>query len=271
MSSIESAALGLVQGLTEFLPISSSAHLVLVPYFLRWEDPGLAYDVALHLGSLLAILLFFWKDWLEIVKDFIADVTRKPPCKPQSGVTWKLLVLSTIPGVVAGLGLEKQAEATFRNPILIAVTLALFGLLLFYWDTRGKRNRGLDAVKVKDALLVGCAQALAIIPGVSRSGITITTALWLGFTRPSAVRFSFLLSAPIIGGAGLHKIKYIVQAIKVGGGAARMVGLGFAASLVSSLLAIGLLTTIVRSKSFTGFVVYRIGLATVIVLTAVLN
>lgn len=264
MSLIEPIVLGTVQGLTEFLPISSSAHLVLVPFFLGWTDPGLAFDVALHVGTLCAILIFFWREWVEILEDLVGSRRKR-------GVTWKLLVIGTIPGMVAGLLAEKQAEELFRNPLLIAASLSLFAILLWYWDSHGKKNRSLSEALSRDALIVGLAQALAIVPGVSRSGITITAALFVGLERSSAVRFSFLLSAPIIGGAGILKAPSIFALLAAGGSQAWAVILGFAASLMAGLLAIGLLTSIARSRTFNGFVVYRLLLAALIVATVLLK
>lgn len=264
MNLIEPIVLGTVQGLTEFLPISSSAHLVLVPFFLGWTDPGLAFDVALHVGTLCAILIFFRREWVEILEDLVG--TRR-----KSGVTWKLLVIGTIPGMVAGLLVEKQAEEFFRNPLLIAATLSLFAILLWYWDSHGKKNRSLSEALARDALIVGLAQALAIVPGVSRSGVTITAALFVGLERSSAVRFSFLLSAPIIGGAGILKAPSIFTTLAAGGSQAVAVLLGFATSLFAGLVAIGFLTTIARTRTFNGFVVYRLLLAAVIVATVLLR
>jgi undecaprenyl-diphosphatase len=184
-------------------------------------------------------------------------------------MNWKLLVVGTIPGVIAGLALEKAAEESFRNPLLIAATLSAFGLLLFYFDRVGRKSRDMAATTMRDALVVGCAQALAIVPGVSRSGITITAGLMLGLTRSTAVRFSFLLSAPIIGGAGVLKAKHILHALMAGGAQMNAVLIGFGSSLVASLLAIGLLSYIVKSRTFNVFVAYRLVLALVIVVVVI--
>lgn len=281
VSAAHAIILGLVQGLTEFLPVSSSGHLILAPYFLNFEDPGLAFDVALHMGTLAAILVFFWKDWFQIAtqcqvaskelvrgnlagaSDAIAGHAR--------GVPLALLILGTLPAAVIGLMLEKLAEETFRAPALVACTLAGFGALLWYWDVRGTKSRDVSKLNVKDALYVGLAQAVAIVPGVSRSGVTITTGLALGLTRQAAARFSFLLSGPITAGAGLLKMKYIFSTVKAGGAAAAAVGWGFAASLVSGLAALGLLNLIVKSNSYKAFAIYRFALAFIIIVLVIIH
>ncbi len=261
MYLLQAIVLGLVQGVTEFLPISSSAHLVLTPYLFGWEDPGLAYDVALHMGTLVAVLVYFWRDWLEMARQC---VTRGATTGPNTAhIVW--IIVGTMPAVVAGLLLEEQAEAIFRNPLLIACTLAAFGFLLWYWDTKGSKARDFAHFHLRDAVIIGVAQALAIVPGVSRSGITITAALALGLTRSHAARFSFLLSAPITAGAGILKSSYMIDTLQAGGPAAAMVVMGFVASLLSGLAAIYFLSVILKSRSFKGFVWYRLALALFIV------
>lgn len=261
MSLIQSIILGIVQGLTEFLPISSSAHLTLVPIFLKWQDPGLAYDVALHLGTLTAILIAFWKDWLDVIRQALHKLGIKHNHNEHATVDFRWIILGSFPAAIAGLLLEKQAENTFRSPLIIAITLATFGIVLGLADRSGKKTRPLLGIKLKEAMIIGCAQAMAIIPGVSRSGITITAALLLGFTRPAALRFSFLLSAPIIAGAGMVKIKHILALISNGGTEAQAVFVGFLASLFSGLIAIFFLNKLITTKSFSPFVYYRVALA----------
>ncbi|MEW6056979.1 MAG: undecaprenyl-diphosphate phosphatase [Bdellovibrionota bacterium] len=263
MEPIHSLVLGILQGLTEFLPVSSSAHLVLAPFLFEWKDPGLAFDVALHMGTLGALLGYYWKDWLDLAKQ---PFQKK---KNKNGIQWKHLIVGTIPAVIFGFTLQKHAEETFRNPLLIAFTLTAFGLLLFYFDRKGSQSRNLSGLSVRDALVIGAAQALAIIPGVSRSGVTITAALALGMSRSAATRFSFLLSAPVVGGAGLLKGKYIVQALTAGGNEAATILLGLSASFISGAFAIGLLSYIAKTKTFNVFVVYRVLLALVIVIVVI--
>ena len=193
VSLIQPVVLGIIQGLTEFLPISSSAHLILLPRFLGWTDPGLAFDVALHLGTLAGVLAYFWQD--------LWDIPRK---------TVGFLIVATVPGAVAGLLLEHKAETVFRSPALIAGALILMGAALAVADWRGNGDKKISDLTLKKAILIGLAQGLALIPGVSRSGVTITTALAIGLERREAARFSFLLSIPIIAGAGMLKFKAIL-------------------------------------------------------------
>ena len=197
MDFIQAITLGLVQGLGEFLPISSSAHLVLVPWLMGWQDAGLRFDVALHVGTLFAVIAYFWRDWINLLSDglkFKGTVEGK--------LFW-LLVVSTIPGGVAGLLLESYAETIFRNPLLIAIMLMILGVILYYADTRSASVKNIDMIGLKESLFIGIAQILAIIPGVSRSGITMTAGRFMGLNRETSARFSFLLSTPIIAGAGL--------------------------------------------------------------------
>ncbi|TBR19645.1 undecaprenyl-diphosphate phosphatase [bacterium] len=201
MTNGHAAVLGAIQGLAEFLPISSSAHLALAPRLLGWEDQGLAFDVALHMGTLGALLLVFWRDWWELALDGLrrADTDRRR--------LFDALVVGTVPAAVAGLLLEHQAETVFRDPARIAAALAAFGVLMAWADRRGAKDRGLPSAGMKDVVVVGLAQALAIVPGVSRSGITLTAGLLMGFDRVAAARLSFLLAMPITAGAGLHEAK----------------------------------------------------------------
>src|SRR6266403_5289729 len=169
ISTIQAIVLGIVQGLTEFLPVSSSAHLILVPWLLRWRDPGLAFDVVLHLGTLLALLAYYWRDWRDMGMSLL-DGSQMPRR------LLLLLVVASVPGAIIGVLLEKQAETIFRSSVLIAATLALMGIALWTADSIGSKQRKIDDVTFVDAILIGLSQALAIIPGVSRSGATITTA-----------------------------------------------------------------------------------------------
>lgn len=266
MEILQAIVLGIVQGLTEFLPISSSGHLVLVPYFLKWTDPGLAFDVALHMGTLAAVLLYFWRDWMAMGERLLG---RKKNL--HATVDIKLIILGCVPAAIGGLLLKDIVETQLRSPLLIAGTLALFGIVLWYFDEFGKKKNPLESFTVRDALLVGAAQTLALVPGVSRSGITITAALALGYVRPAAMRFSFLLAAPITAGAGLVKAKYIVKGLIAGGPVAQGIIAGFTASLVSGLIAVWLLSLLLRTRSFTGFAVYRVLLALVIIITVIVG
>src|SRR5271168_1280625 len=198
-SVLQAIVLGIVQGLTEFLPVSSSAHLILVPWLLRWQDPGLAFDVALHLGTLLALLAYYWREWLDMGMS-LADG------RPLPRRLLFLLIVASVPGAIIGVLLEKQAETIFRDHYaVIGATLAIMGLVLWAADRIGSKVRKIEDISLLDAVLIGLSQALAIIPGVSRSGATITTARLLGIDRADAANFSFLMATPIIAGAGLHE------------------------------------------------------------------
>jgi undecaprenyl-diphosphatase len=256
-SVLQAIVLGIVQGLTEFLPVSSSAHLILVPWLLKWQqDPGLAFDVVLHLGTLLALVIFYWREWLEMVLSLAnGDHVRRR--------LLFLLIVASVPGAIIGILLEKQAETIFRSPVLIAVTLATLGLILWAADAFGSKKRKIDNLTLLDALLIGLSQALAIIPGVSRSGATITTARFLGIDRADAANFSFLMATPIIAGAGLLEARKFFHS-----GLTAQLGWGFAASAVFGLLAIVWLLSYVRTHTYRPFAIYRIVLAAVVVAVA---
>src|ERR1700676_3088683 len=246
-SVYQAIVLGIVQGLTEFLPVSSSAHLILLPVLLKWqEDPGLSFDVVLHLGTLLALLIFYWREWLEMAVS-LANGNRV-----QRRLLF-LLIVASVPGAIIGVLLEKQAETIFRSPVLIACTLATLGVLLWTADAIGSKTRKIGDLTLIDAVLIGLSQALAIIPGVSRSGATITTARMLGIERADAANFSFLMATPIIAGAGLMEAHKLLHS-----GLTADLGWGFVASAIFSLLAIVGLLRFVRTHSYQPFAIYRI-------------
>ena len=253
-SVFQAIILGIVQGLTEFLPVSSSAHLILIPWLFKWrEDPGLAFDVILHLGTLLALLIFYWREWLEMVMS-LANGNRV-----QRRLLF-LLIVASVPGAIIGVLLEKQAETIFRSPVLIAGTMATLGILLWAADAFGSKKRKIGEITFLDALLIGLSQAFAIIPGVSRSGATITTARFLGIERADAANFSFLMATPIIAGAGLLEVRKFIHS-----GLTPQLGWGFAASAVFGVLAIVWLLRFVRTHSYRSFAIYRIALAVLVV------
>jgi undecaprenyl-diphosphatase len=265
MDIFQSIILGIVQGLGEFLPISSTAHLVLAPYFFGWSDPGLSFDVALHIGTLIAVLSFFWRDWMIILKlalqkisNFkfqISNLEEYP-----SDLLW-LLIIASVPGAIFGLIFEKKAETVFRSPLLIAATLSVVGLLLYLIDKYAKHRKDISEVSYKDALVIGFSQAVAIIPGVSRSGATMTAGLALGLSRESAARFSFLLSTPIIFGAAMVKIPSL---IKSGINLPIILGIIFAA--VSGYLAIKYMLKLISRVGYAPFFWYRLALALAVVI-----
>lgn len=249
--------MGLVQGLGEFLPISSSAHLVLVPWLFRWQDPGLTFDIALHLGTLIAVAIYFWRDWLRLIGKGFTDT------KSTDGKLFWYLVLATIPGAAIGYALEKQAETVFRNPLLIAFMLVVLGVILYWADRKSAKKTDVAHITLKTSFLIGISQALAIIPGVSRSGITMTTGLLLGMTREGAARFSFLLSAPIIFGAAAIKLPHIIAHPSL---ITNEFLIGMLVAAVSGIASIGFLLRYVQTKTFLPFVWYRFALGALVVI-----
>ncbi|MBI3299279.1 MAG: undecaprenyl-diphosphate phosphatase [Elusimicrobia bacterium] len=255
MTVAQAVILGTIQGLAEFLPISSSAHLVLAPRLFGWADQGLAYDVALHMGTLAALIACFWRDWWSLAKDGLRRADT------ESRRLFDAMVVGTLPAGVAGLILEHRIETVFRDPARIAVALAAFGVLLWWADRTGRKERGVGSASLKDVLLIGLAQTLALVPGVSRSGITMTAGLGLGFDRVSAARLSFLLAMPITAAAGLHKAK---DALPLLGEPAFWAGI--AASGLVGIAAIRGLLKLLGERGMGSFAVYRVGLAAVILL-----
>ncbi len=253
--------LGLVQGLSEFLPISSSAHLILTPWFLGWPDPGLTFDVALHVGTLVAVVAYFWGDWLRLLR------AAPRPRTPDGRLLW-LLVLGAIPGGIAGILLDSLAEQALRSPLLIAGTLALMGLALLAADRWGRRDRDLHDIGLADALWIGAAQAFAIVPGVSRSGITIAVARARGIERAAAARFSFLLGTPIILGAALFKLRHLADTPGALNGPFLA---GIVTAAVVGALSISILLRYLRQAGLGIFVIYRLLLAALIVTTLLLG
>ncbi len=245
--------LAVVQGLTEFLPISSSGHLILVPVFTGWRDQGLLTDVMSHLGSLLAVFVYFRRDVLDLAKGGISLLKGH---LTDHGRLLLIILAATVPAVVFGLFLERTGLIqTFRGPEIIAWNAIIFGLLMFVADWWGPRVKTLSDMRLWPAVFIGIAQAIAIIPGTSRSGITITAARALGFERPDAARFSFLLGIPAIAGAGLLVVGEAVQAGEpITGGALATGGLTF----FTALAAIAILMAIVKRYSLLPFVIYRL-------------
>jgi undecaprenyl-diphosphatase len=262
MDIIQAVVLGLVQGLGEFLPISSSAHLVLVPWLMKWVDPGLTFDIALHVGTLIAVVLYFWKDWLKLLSKGITQP------KEREGKLFWYLVLATIPGAAIGFLLENIAETIFRNPVLIACMLILLGIILFFVDRKGTKQIDVEHITLRTSFLIGLSQALAIIPGVSRSGITMTTALALGMTREGAARFSFLLSAPIILGAALVKVPTLIANPAIIDASFLT---GMVVACIAGLASIGFLLRYIQTKTFLPFVIYRFALGAVVIAVAVIR
>jgi len=248
--------------LGEFLPISSSAHLVLIPWLLRWTDPGLTFDVALHVGTLVAVVIYFWKDWWELIIKGFTDV------RSVKGRLFWYLVAATVPGATGGFLLEKKAETLFRSPMLIAMMLILMGILLYWADRRSSKKTEISHMTFGTSLLIGISQVLAIIPGVSRSGITMTTGLLMGLTREGAVRFSFLLSTPIILGAAMVKLPGIISNPSL---ITLDFTIGMAVSCITGIASIGFLLRYVRTKDFSPFVWYRFMVGVVVIMITIVR
>ncbi len=264
MDVFQSIILGIVQGLGEFLPISSTAHLILAPYFFGWSDPGLAFDVALHIGTLIAVVIFFWRDWIIILKlafqeisNFKFKISNSEKYPPQ--LLW-LLVIASVPGAIFGFLLDDYAEHFFRSPLLVAGTLSIVGLVLYLADKYSKHRKDINHTSIKDAIIIGLSQAVAIIPGVSRSGATMIAGLSLGLSREQAARFSFLLSTPIIFGAAILKVPQLFE-----NGISLSIILGIVVAAVSGYLAIKYMLRFVQKVGYAPFFWYRLALAVLII------
>src|SRR6266849_2244703 len=262
--------LAIIQAVTEFLPISSSAHLELAPWLFGWKDPGLTFDVALHGGTLVAILIYFFKDWVQIVgQGFGLNIGGDPELKKNRALLW-LIAAASIPIRVIGFLFNKQAESTWRNPYLIGSMLIVVGIPMWIANRRATGKKAMDKVDWGDGMWTGIAQALAVVPGTSRSGITITAGLFRGLNRETAARFSFLLSAPAIGAAAAKKAWDIH---KHGGIAPDMrvpFALGVAVSAVAGAVVIAVFLRYLRRNSLMPFVYYRLVFGIIVIALAVL-
>lgn len=280
MTLFQAAVLGIVQGLTEFIPISSSAHLIIIPWLFRWNDPGLSFDVALHLGTLMALIWFFWSDWVRLVRAGVASIIeRKIGDDNDRRLAW-FLVIATIPGALAGWLAESKIEELFHQPGAVhqpgameamAAIIALLGAALFITERVARHARGINQLSLKDSVIVGLSQALAIFPGVSRSGSTITAGLAMGLQRETAARFSFLLSAPIILGAGVKSLLEVLSALSAGTmlrSDLLNMGIGFLTAALSGYLCIKFLLRFLQKHSTDVFVYYRWMLAALVLIVA---
>jgi undecaprenyl-diphosphatase len=257
MNMLHAVVLGALQGFSEVLPISSSAHLILVPWFLKWPESGLTFDVALHLGTLIALAIYFRQDIVQMIVSALDAVATHSLDTPAKRLPF-LILAATVPAGVVGKLFEQTMEEVFReSPLLIAIFLIVFGIILGLADRWGRKRYGLSDVKTGNALTIGLFQCLALIPGVSRSGITITAGLMLGFTRESAARFSFLLSLPIVAGAALLKTLHVAKhGIPAGEGLPMLVGI--AVSAVTGYISVAFLLRMVQKRSIAPFVWYRL-------------
>lgn len=269
MDLLHAAILGAIQGFAEVLPISSSAHLILIPWLFNWPKSGLTFDVALHLGTFIALSMYFWRDIIEMTVSFCDALGARRLNTPARRLPF-LIIAATVPAAVVGKLFEHEVEAVFRsNPLLISSVLIVFGLLLGAVDLFGRKRLLLDEIKPASALTIGFMQCLALIPGVSRSGITITTALMLGFTRESSARFSFLISLPIVSGAALLKTVHLFKhGIPAGEGLPMLIGIIFSA--VTGYISVAFLLRFVQKQSLAPFVWYRV-VAGVAIIIAILS
>jgi len=255
---LEALVLGFIQGLTEFIPISSSAHLAVIPWLFGWQTPGLVFDVALHLGTLFALFSYFWREWYEMLAPYLGKRGHKSGVKTGETMLLWPIVLACIPAAISGMVLEDTVEEAVRTrPLIIAILMIGLGVLLFVADRIGRQRRSLHEVRLSDWLVIGLAQSLAIFPGVSRSGITITAGLLCGLERESSARFSFLLGAPIILGAGIYKLRDLFT-IGLPPGEILPFILGVVAATLVGYICIGFLLAYLKKRSVGIFVVYRI-------------
>jgi undecaprenyl-diphosphatase len=276
MSIFQAIVLAVVQGLTEFLPISSSAHLVLVPWFAGWKEPGLAFEVALHAGTLVAVLLYFLRDWVELA--LAGFGIRSSSAMTAEDLAWKrrmfwFLVAATIPGAIAGLLFEKMIETRLSQPVPIAAAMILVGLVMWWVDRTAVLKGDAKQITLGDSMVVGTAQALALFPGVSRSGSTIVAGLWRGMSRETAARFSFLLSTPIIAGAALKELPKLIHMHRAGT-LDMPISTLLIAIAISGLVGYSVIAFFLRylqTRTLKVFVVYRVALGILILLFVFLH
>lgn len=269
MPLYQAIILAIVQGLTEFLPVSSTAHLAIIPQLLHWKDPGLAFDIALHVGTLAAVLIFFFKDWVRIVLTGLGIPFAAGPADENSRYLLWYIIVGTIPVGIAGALLKKQAEGPWRNLELMGVMLIVIGVLMYFGDKVAESKRGLNQISWTDAMWIGISQALAVVPGTSRSGITITAGRFRSLDREAAARFSFLLSTPAIAAAAA---KDALDLHKEGGippGMGMPYALGILVSGVVGMLVIAFFLRYLKQNSLSFFVWYRIIFGIIIIALAV--
>ena len=262
MEPIQAIVLAIVQGLSEFLPISSSGHLILVPHFLGWEDQGLGFDVAVHVGTLAAVLAYFRRPLMAMTQSWFASVFGGKHDE-NSRLAW-CVILGTIPVGLVGLLFSNFIEAHLRSPLFVAGTLSFFGILMWLADKLGRQSLDEYSVGWRQAVIIGCAQALALMPGTSRSGITITAGLGLGLTRSAAARFSFLLAVPGIAMAGAYELLKLLSADEAVDW--QMMSLGLVVSAITGYACIHVLLKVIEKIGLLPFTLYRIFIAAIIVL-----
>ncbi len=264
MILLEAIILGIVQGFTEFLPISSSAHLIVLPWMFGWQGTlvdSLNFDVALHAGTLVAILAFFWKDWYDLLRKFFSGLGDGSWKTGEGRLVW-FIVLATIPAGILGVKYEHVVEENFRNPLLIAGALIVFSIVMGAVDRFSARNKGIEKLSLGHAIFIGCCQALALVPGVSRSGSTITAGLVAGYKREDAARFSFLLSTPVIAGAAVLKL----HKLHLAPGEALPFVVGVVSSALVGYFCIKFLLSYLNRHSLGLFVGYRVAFAALVLI-----
>jgi undecaprenyl-diphosphatase len=276
MSLLHAIIMALVQALTEFLPVSSNAHLILFPWLLHWQDPGEAFDVALHAGTLVAVLLYFFKDWLTLALCGLGLSYPKSASTEEVTQHRRLfwyMAAATIPGAIFGKLFDKQIEEHLRTPAIIGVSLIGVGLLMWWADAKPRLTRKLEDSNFGDAAAIGTAQALALWPGVSRSGITIIAGLFRGFTREAATRYSFLLSAPLIAGAVAVKLPPLVKLHRAGALDLPLstLAVSILVSGVAGYLVIAFFLRYLQTRTLKVFVVYRLVFGIIVLLLAFLQ
>ena len=276
MPLIQAIILALVQALTEFLPVSSTAHLVLFPWLMHWPDPGEAFDVALHAGTLLAVVLYFFKDWLTLLVCGLGGkypASAAPEEVAQHRRLFWYMVVGTIPGAILGKLFDKQIEEHLRLPMIIGVSLIVVALVMWWADSKASLTRKIEQSNWGDALSIGTAQALALWPGVSRSGITITAGLFRNFTREAATRFSFLLSAPLIAGAVASKLPALIKMHKAGGLdlPPSTLAISILVSGVGGYLVIAFFLRYLQTRTLKVFIVYRLVFGIIVLVLAFLH
>lgn len=261
MDLLQAIIYGVIQGLGEFLPISSTAHITLAPWLFGWKDPGLAFDIALHMGTLFAVAIFFWKDWIRLIKAGFTDI------KSKDGRLFWFIMLACIPGGVFGVLFEDKVETTFRNPLLIGIMLIVMGIVLYVADKYSKAEVDLKDIGFKRSFLIGVSQAIAMIPGVSRSGITMAAGRALNVKREDAARFTFLLSTPFIFLSGVYKAKDLLSV--------QIDTVPFIIAIITSgivgALSIKFILEYLKTKGFGIFAVYRLILGAVVIAIALIR
>ena len=271
--SIQALVMGLVQGLTEFIPVSSSGHLVLVPWLFGWKDPfidSVAFTVILHMGTLLALLVYFWRDWMTLIPAGLAAVRDRSLNNDPNRKMALMLVVATIPAVLVGPIFESKFEELVREPARIALMLCVGAAILWLADRWGSKERDMESLTFRESLIIGVAQVVALVPGISRSGVSISAGLFLGLTRESAARFSFLMATPVIGGAGVWEARKFLTHEAGPSPEMNVIVIGFLTALVSGFLAIRFMLAFLRRQPVTAFVVYRV-IAAIAVLLILLS